>query len=245
MFLKRLLSFTQLAPQVMQDFESTDEHLVRLHPQILTYSKTSDYSKLASILKQYPDLIKSDVQEALLIRALVWQILDKPVESKSCVIASLILKYTHQLGQNGLDTFFARLSQGTGNPAQKLFFDDVQKTFDHMVNRGKILRKEQIAKIQKQEAEEEARLQQQREIYEKFLQPDGSLKIPLGENPSQNDIAVADWFDNLPHYYKEGLLLEDIEKINQFLTSLPPEESEKQAEMAIKAGFIQMDHDEE
>jgi hypothetical protein len=39
-------------------------------------------------------------------------------------------------------------------------------------------------------------------------------------------------------------LKEDIEKINQYLSSLEPEEAEYQANLAVKAGFIQFQEEE-
>jgi hypothetical protein len=41
----------------------------------------------------------------------------------------------------------------------------------------------------------------------------------------------------------DGLLLEDVDKINNYLTTLPPEEADYQAQMAVKAGFIQMEEE--
>lgn len=38
---------------------------------------------------------------------------------------------------------------------------------------------------------------------------------------------------------------EDIDKINQYLSSLEPEEAEYQANLAVKAGFIQFQEEEE
>jgi hypothetical protein len=38
-------------------------------------------------------------------------------------------------------------------------------------------------------------------------------------------------------------LLEDVDSINKYLTSLPPEEADYQAQMAVKAGFIQMEEE--
>jgi hypothetical protein len=43
----------------------------------------------------------------------------------------------------------------------------------------------------------------------------------------------------------EGLLLEDVEKINNYLGSLDPQEAQYQADLACKAGFIQFQEDDE
>lgn len=47
------------------------------------------------------------------------------------------------------------------------------------------------------------------------------------------------------HLILEGLLTEDIEKINQYLSSLEPEEAEYQANLAVKAGFISFQEEPE
>ena len=104
-------------------------------------------------------------------------------------------------------------------------------------------------------AQRQAALQ---EYYEKCLQPDGTLALPVGENPSEQLLEKAKWFNALPHYYKgirykvsninyniiEGLLLEDVEKINQYLSALNPEEAETEAQRAIDAGFIHVSEEE-
>jgi hypothetical protein len=43
----------------------------------------------------------------------------------------------------------------------------------------------------------------------------------------------------------EGLLLEDVDKINAYLSSLSPEEADFQAKIAAQSGFIRFEEDEE
>jgi hypothetical protein len=92
---------------------------------------------------------------------------------------------------------------------------------------------------------EKQQLEKRKEIYESFLQPDGSLTLPLGPEPTEMELKQAEWFDNLPEYYKQGLLTEDVDKINQYLSSLEPEEAEHQANLAVKAGFINFQEEDE
>lgn len=90
-----------------------------------------------------------------------------------------------------------RLS-GTGTSAQNLFFTDLKNTFDHIQKRSKVLLHEKLEKINLEKEQEENR----KNIYESFKQADGTLKIPLGPEPTEMEIKQAEWFDNLPEYYK-------------------------------------------
>ncbi|KAI8892950.1 Cdc37 N terminal kinase binding-domain-containing protein, partial [Globomyces pollinis-pini] len=219
--------------EVYVSMDSTDEKLVELHPQLLTLSRTSDYGIMVKILKQFPDIQKEKNEETLLLRVLCLQIIGNAKEAKNCVLVTLILKYTRSLGTVGVDAFFSN--------AQKLFFEDVDKTYEHITNRGAILRKERLDKKQAQLQQEKAR----KELIESFTQPDGTFKLPVGESPSEMELKQAEWFDNLPHDYKVGLLYEDVDKINAYLGSLPEEEASYQAQLAVKAGFIQFEEEDD
>lgn len=74
----------------------------------------------------------------------------------------------------------------------------MDKTYKHINSRAKILLKEKQDKIFAEKEQELAR----EKIYESFKHADGTLRIPLGENPTENELKQAEWFDNLPEYYK-------------------------------------------
>jgi hypothetical protein len=112
------------------------------------------------------------------------------------------LKFTKSLGATCCCQYISKL-QGTGSSAQTLFFTDIQNTLDHITRRGGILRKERID-AKKQLAVAEAKKQ---EIYNSFLQPDGTLKLQLGPDPSPTDLKQKEWFDNLPEDYKRELIV--------------------------------------
>lgn len=123
-----------------------------------------------------------------------------------------------------------------------------KKTFEHIVRRGAVLRNERIVNHKKQlvaAAEYQERLES---LYKTFLQADGSLKHPISDTPTEEERSRAAWFDALPKFFQriywlivEGLLTEDVDKINEYLSSLSPEESEVSAKMAIDSGFIQFE----
>lgn len=186
--------------------ESSDQDLNKLNPKLVEFSRASDYGKIADILRKNSTLQSEKIEEALLLRGLCLEIVGRPKESKNCIMVSLILKYTRSLGPSGVDVFFAkyryliRLS-GSGSSAQNLFFSDLDKTYAHISKRGKILLKEKLDKIKKEKEQMESREQ----LYKSFLQPDGTLKVPLGPEPTEMELKQAEWFDNLPEDYKRIL----------------------------------------
>ncbi|KAK5666697.1 hypothetical protein BDV3_006023 [Batrachochytrium dendrobatidis] len=239
-----IATYPGLAEQIMEEYNSTDEELINTHPELLAFSKYGDFGDVLKALKKHSELQKETFEEAILMRALVLEIVGKSKEAKTCVINSLILKYTRALGSSGIDVFFSKLEAGKSS-AHNLFFSDVSKTYEHIQRRGKILRAEKIESYKaaiKEKAEHEANI---KKIYETFLQADGSLVFPLPETPTERQVEISQWFNNLPHATKEGLLLEDVEKINQFLTTLGPDEAEKNAQFAIEAGFIHVEKEDE
>lgn len=236
--------YEELHDEIVQEMESSEEDLKKCHPKLLAFSQMSDFGKMLPLLMESPDLLTEKNEDALLIRALTLEILKKSKEARNCVITSLILKYSRNLGKGGVQVFFSKL-EGSSSNAQSMFFNDVEKTYGHIQKRGQVLRNERIAnhrKHQEAAAEHEERL---KALYELFLQEDGSLKYALRENPTEEDLKRAEWFNALDRKYQEGLLLQDVDKINEFLGSLDEGEADRQAKMAIEAGFIQVEEEED
>jgi hypothetical protein len=92
--------------------------------------------------------------------------------------------------------------QNPGSSAQNMFFGDVNTTFEHITKRGAVLRKERLEK----KAELDSQEARKKEVYNSFLQPDGTLKLPLGPDASETDLKQKEWFDHLPEDYKRKTL---------------------------------------
>eukprot|EP00842_Homolaphlyctis_polyrhiza_P005605 jgi/Hompol1/6045/HPOL_004823-RA len=238
-----IAEYPGLADEILAEFNSSDADLAEIHPDLVPYSEYTDFDDVVKSLKKHPKFQTESVEEALLMRALSLEIVGRAAEAKTCVINSMIIKFTRSLGESGIDMFFTRLYSG-GQSAHALFDADVSKTYEHIQKRGKIIRAERIADRQKaikERQEHEAKL---KAIYNTFLQEDGSLVFPLPESPSESQLERAKWFSELPRYAQEGLLLEDVEKINQFLSTLNPDEAERNARFAIECGFINVEEED-
>jgi hypothetical protein len=77
----------------------------------------------------------------------------------------------------------------------------LETTYNHIKTRGKVLRAEKIEMDQKLKAQ----AQHKKSIYNKFKQPDGTLKLPLSDPPTEMELKQAEWFNNLPEDYKGAI----------------------------------------
>lgn len=185
--------------EIFEEMESRDKDLKARHPQLLLLSEKNSYGDIVKILRENPALLTESNEEALLLRALCLACVGKASQAKTAVQNSMILKFSRNLGANGVDVFFSRL-QGSSSSAQNLFFNDLAATYDHITKRGAVLRQERLDKkeqINRQEA-------QKKEIYASFLQPDGTLMLPVSETATETDLKQKEWFDNLPEDYKSN-----------------------------------------
>lgn len=69
--------------------------------------------------------------------------------------------------------------------------------------------------------------------------------LPLTRSSKQSGSKHSRDPSKVHQAHLDGLLLEDIDKINGYLSSLSPQESEACAKMAIESGFIQFEEEEE
>ncbi|KAI8904721.1 Cdc37 N terminal kinase binding-domain-containing protein [Gorgonomyces haynaldii] len=221
-----------LEAEIMEELQASDQDLKQTHPKLLDFSKLRDFGDILNVLKSNPQLQEEKNEEILLMRALSLEIILKKSDAKNCVMLSLVLKYTRSLGPGGIDVFFSKLQSGSQN-AQTMFFRDIESTYQHISTRGAILRAEHVEQHKKRQEE----MQKVLENYKRFQQPDGTLKFPLGSTPSEDETKKAQWFD-------KGLLLGDVDKINQFLGTLEKDETEHHAQMAVECGFIQVEEEQ-
>ena len=240
---KEIAAYEGLDLDVLRSLQADENYLHSVSPNLLAFSYATDPSDSARLLRKDPKLGSEKAEEALMMRAIALGTLGKYKDAKTCIVNSLTIKYTRSLGPSGIDVFFSKI-QGGKESAQSLFYADVDKSFQHIQTRSKILRAQHIAdheKLLKERAEHESKLV---DTYNKFKLDDGSLKFPLDDDASDRVREIAAWFDALPQFAKEGLLLEDIDKINEYLNSVDPKQAEKDAQYAIEAGFIHVQDDE-
>jgi len=151
--------------------------------------------------------------------------------ARSCVQQSLIIQYCKSLGSDGISLFFQRMITGF-EKAQKMFMEDVDNTYNHIVGRVKILK----AKREAEEAEEKRQIEARLKIAE---QPDGTYIWPMDENPSEEEKKKAETFATFTPDIQKALLTMDPDDINAILAKMTKEEGQELIRKCSESGLIQ------
>lgn len=93
-----------------------------------------------------------------------------------------------------------------------MFYSEVKKMEEHIVKRGSILRKERIAEYKQTLEAAKAHQENMQKMYQTYLQEDGSLKMPIGEDADEVKKEQKKWFDALPEYFQGKMLLSHFRK---------------------------------
>lgn len=111
--------------------------------------------------------------------------------------------------------------------------EDATKVYERIMERTKVLQENDA----KERAEAQKRLQAR---FDAAKQADGSLKWPVGPNPTEEDEERVRVFAEFPEKLQVGLLLEDVDAINEHLATLSREEGEALLEKIGQGGFLNM-----
>ncbi|KAJ3063795.1 hsp90 co-chaperone Cdc37 [Podochytrium sp. JEL0797] len=151
---------------------------------------------------------------------------------QQCVHQSLLLQYCKLLGKDGVMLFFQRLTQ-PGHKAKDAFLQDVLGTYQRIVERVKVLKTQERDEEEKEKREGEARANA-------ALQPDGTYKLPVTAESTEEDVKRAEVFDQLPVALQRALLTQDVDEINGFLGASSKEDTEKYIGLATSVGLISL-----
>ncbi|KAI9105986.1 hypothetical protein DFS34DRAFT_40503 [Phlyctochytrium arcticum] len=187
----------------------------------------------AVFLRKHPELVCQKYSDMILAEAFRLQLDKRDMEARQAVQQALLLQYCGLLGTDGVSIFFARLQSPQHN-ARQMFFKDIQETYTRIqVRVAEIKRKQELEEAQEQKALR-ARL-------EACRQPDGTIKLPISENPTPEETGKAQYFSTLPLKFQEALLLQDVDAINTHLQTLTPEEGEELVKQCNDAGLLNLE----
>jgi cell division cycle protein 37 len=129
-----------------------------------------------------------------------------------------------------------------------MFNKDLNDTFSRIQTRVKELDAQTAAEEEKERLEGLARL-------EAATQPDGTLALPVAENGegARRAEVFAEFprsFQGMshgvkPHTMIEALLLQDVDKINEYLSSLSKELAEETVKLADEVGLLTLQMEDE
>jgi len=157
-----------------EDEDDEDEGVPELTPALVTFSKIplGAYDRSFEYIQQHRDVYVSGASDALLVAAFRAQGQKKSKYAKQCVHQSLLLQYCEKLGRDGVGLFFKKMVGGDKR-AIKVFEDDVENTYKHIVTRAKIVE------------EEEAQGREQIQLVPENPNQSISFNVPDGPPPEQ------------------------------------------------------------
>ncbi|EAU86445.1 hsp90-like protein [Coprinopsis cinerea okayama7 len=230
------------------DDDDDDEGLPKMTPSLVEFSKIplGDYERSFKFIQDHRDVYVPGASDALLVAAFEAEGQGKHKYAKKCVHQSLLLQYCEKLGPNGVGMFFKKMIAGDQR-AQKVFSDDVESTYNHLVTRVKISKEEQ--------AQEGAGREQIQLVAENpdtvisFNVPDGPPPENLvleGEGVEDLDIEQVrkalqyrwDVFQAFPKELQEALKVGELTAVNKVLGDMEVDEAEAIVNALDSAGIL-------
>ncbi|KAI9207556.1 uncharacterized protein BJ171DRAFT_493013 [Polychytrium aggregatum] len=231
----------EVEPTEAQDAGEEDDGNYITNADVRQFAELNDFDASFKFLAKHKYICTQEFSDEILAEAFKRQMNRDPKGSQQCVQQSLILQYVALLGQEGagVPVFFQRL-QSPSHSARQMFFQDVTRTYDRIVERVEVLRKRNL---EEQEQERQAALAR----LASATQPDGTIKLPLSEDPDEQELRRAEVFDGLDPRFQKALLLQDVDLINEYLGTLNKEESKEILDLCQEAGLmaLQMEDDPE
>ena len=183
--------------------------------------KMGDYRACLQFISEHPQVLAERETDGLLVMAFNAAIGHMDDFSRQCVHQALLLQYCRALGRDGVGLFFKRITT-QGHNAQKVFFDDVQSTYQRIKSRAK--------EIEKQRAQEEAEGGGGVEQIQLHAVDPGTtinIKIPPKTSEDPAEIEARKLFDAFPPGLQRALESGSLDEVNKVLGKMSVEEAEE------------------
>ncbi|KAK7056884.1 hsp90 co-chaperone Cdc37 [Paramarasmius palmivorus] len=223
-----------------------DDTLPELTPTLQAFAKLPlwGYDKAFQFIQNHRDVIVPGAADALLVAAFNAQTEGKSRYAKQCIHQSLLLQYCEKLGPDGVQVFFRKMISGDKR-AEKVFVDDVENTYGHLVNR-----------VTKSKEEVTAGGKEQIQLVPESPDQAITFNVPSGpppenivlEGPGTEDMDVEevrkalqlrwDVFEGFSEELKAALTANSLEKVNNVLADMDVTEAENVVQQLDIAGIL-------
>ena len=183
--------------------------------------KLGDYRTCLQFISQHPQVLAERETDGLLVMAFNAAIDGKDDLARQCVHQGLLLQYCRALGKDGVGLFFKRITT-QGHQAQKVFFDDVQSTFQRIRVRAK--------EISKQRAQEEADGSGGVEQIQLHAVDPGTkinIQIPPEHSEDPVEVEARKLYNSFPPGLQRALDSGSLDEVNKVLGRMSVEEAEE------------------
>ncbi|KAG2172298.1 hypothetical protein INT43_004840 [Umbelopsis isabellina] len=224
-------SLSSAAPQgedAAEDDDEEEEADITVSPLAKEFAKLSGFEQCFRFVGKHPEIVSEVYSDQLLAEAFTEQLEGNEKYARNCVSQSLILQYCGQLGKDGVNLFFARMSPNAPNPQpRKLFEEDVNKTYNRIKTRCAEIRAEkeqQVETIQLQQMQEGSKL---------------TVRVPNTEN--EDEKQAAEIYNSLPPKFRTALETGELDEINKVLADMKVEDAELVVKVASDYGFLDVE----
>lgn len=183
--------------------------------------KMGDYRTSLQFISENPQVVAEKETDGLLVLAFNAAIEGLDDYARQCVHQGLLLQYCRALGKDGVGLFFKRITT-PGHQAQKVFFDDINSTYNRIRVRAK--------EIEKQRAQEEADgAGGVEQIQLHAVDPGTTINITIppvkSEDPEQ--VRARELFTAFPPGLQRALESGSLDEVNKVLGKMSVEEAEE------------------
>ncbi|KAF7883115.1 uncharacterized protein EAF01_011624 [Botrytis porri] len=196
--------------------------------------KMGDYRTCLQYISSNPSVLAERETDGLLVLAFNSAIANKDDYARQCVHQALLLQYCRALGKDGVGLFFKRITT-KGHQAQKVFFDDVNSTFDRVRTRAR--------EIQKQRAAEEGTEGGVEQIQLHAVDPGTTINITVPPATSEDPEVVKsrELFDAFPPGLQRALESGSLDEVNKVLGKMSVEQAEEVVGQLSEGGMLQLE----
>jgi len=228
----------------IDDGDSANEELPEMTPSLIEFSKLplGGYQQSWEYIQGHRDVIVPGASDALLVAAFRAYKDNKKQYAKKCVHQSLLIQYCDKLGGDGVRLFFKKMITGDKR-AQKIFTDDVEKTFKHLSERALASREEEAPREQIQLVPQDSNM------VISFNIPDGPPPENLVlEGPGTEELDVEevrkmlqfrwDVYSSFDEKFQEALKTGELDRVNAVLGDMDIPTAEAIVESLNMAGIM-------
>ncbi|TVY89710.1 Hsp90 co-chaperone [Lachnellula willkommii] len=197
--------------------------------------KAGDYRSSLQFISQNPSVLAERETDGLLVMAFNAAIEGLDDFTRQCVHQALLLQYCRALGKDGVGLFFKRITT-PGHQAQKVFFDDVNSTFQRIRVRAK--------EIEKQRAQDEADGSGGVEQIQLHAVDPGTtinIKIPPENSEDPGEVQARELFSAFPPGLQRALESGSLDEVNKVLGKMSVEEAEEIVGQLSEGGMLSLE----
>ena len=220
-----------------QMVDSDDEEDMQASPVAKRFAKLKfgDYRSSLEFISNNLEVLSETNTDGLLVEAFNGQTDHRDDYARQCVHQALLLQYCRQLGKDGVQLFFKRITT-PGHQAQKLFLDDVNSTYARIRSRCREIEEQR----KRDEADGNGGVEQ---IQLHAVDPNTTINIsvPPADAPDEETKYARQIFETFSPGLQRALESGSLDKVNDVLGKMSVDEAEEVVGLLGEGGMLSME----